>query len=330
MSCDGFAAEVYDLFALGALEGEERVELERHLAEACETCLRSVKRSLSIWPGFAAALTEDEESPVLRSRIVRMAELSNSMPGLSEPSKPSMPQPRIANSWYIRAMAALITITVGSAAWYAGRQSAAFSTSHVIADLEQKQKDTAAARLALQQATADKLALQKSLDALRNGTIAADQAKLQGRATQLEAELNQYKAALDREERAKAANGRIAAVLATPGVRLVPLKGVESAAHSTVYSLLTDKGGVLLVAAGLPVPNGNRQYQLWFLRKEDPKPANGGLFSVEADGRAVLEVDNPALTAGMTGLAVTEEPQGGSPAPTTTPILSASVEASQQ
>jgi anti-sigma-K factor RskA len=330
MSCDGFAAEVYDLFALGALEGEERVELERHLAEACETCLRSVKRSLSIWPGFAAAITGDEESPILRSRIVRMAELSKTMPGLSEPSRPSMAQPRVANSWFIRAMAALITIIVGSAAWYAGRQSAAFGTSHVIADLQQLQKDTAAARLEMEKTKTENSGLQKKLDSAQNGRLADDQAKLQERATRLEAELSQYKAALDREERGKAANGRIAAVLATPGVRLVPLKGVESAAHSTVYSLLTDKGAVLLVAAGLPVPGGNRQYQLWFLRKEDPKTADGGLFSVEADGRAVFEVDNPALTAGMTGLAVTEEPQGGSPAPTTTPILTASIEASQQ
>ncbi len=330
MSCDGFAAEVYDLYALGALEGEERVELERHLAEACETCVRSVKRSLSIWPALAAAITEDEESPPLRSRIVRMAELSKSMPALGEPSKPSRPLPRITNSWFIRAMAALITIIVGSAAWYAGRQSAAFGTSHVIADLEQMQKDTAAARLDLEKTKTDKAVLQKKLDATRNGSLADDQAKLQERATRLEAELSQYKAALGREERAKEANGRIAAILAAPGVRLVPLKGVESAAHSTVYSLITDNGGVLLVAAGLPVLTGNRQYQLWFLRKEDPKTTDGGLFSVEADGKAVFEVDNPALTAGMTGLAVTEEPQGGSPAPTTTPILTASIEAAQQ
>jgi anti-sigma-K factor RskA len=330
MSCDGFAAEVYDLFALGALEGEERVELERHLAEACETCLRSVKRSLSIWPGLGAAITNDAESPVLRSRIVRMAELSKSMPALSEPSRPSPAQPRITNSWFIRAMAALITVIVGSAAWYAGRQSAAFGTSHVIADLQQTQKDTAAVRLELEKTKTENSALQKSLDSLKGGTIANDEAKLQARATGLEAELSQYKAALAREERAKEANGRIAAVLATPGVRLVPLKGVESAAHSTVYSLITDKGGVLLVASGLPVPSGNRQYQLWFLRKEEPKATDGGLFSVEADGRAVLEVNNPALTAGMTGLAVTEEPQGGSPTPTGAPILTASIEAAQQ
>jgi len=227
-------------------------------------------------------------------------------------------------------MAAMVTIIVGSAAWYAGRQSAAFSTSHVIADLEQTQKDTAAARLELEKARDDKSALQRRIDSMKNGTMAGDQAKLQEKATRLEAELNQYEAALDREERAKAANGQIAAALAAPGVRLVPLKGVESAAHSTVYSLLTEKGGLLLVASGLPVPASNRQYQLWFLRKEDPKPTDGGLFSVEADGRAVFEVDNPALTAGMTGLAVTEEPQGGSPAPTTTPILTASIEGAQE
>lgn len=330
MSCDGFAAEVYDLFALGALEGEERAELERHLAEACETCLGSVKRGLSIWPALGVAITDDVEFPGLRSRIVRMAELTKSMPALSEPPKVHAVQPRIANSWFIRAMAALITVIVGSAAWYAGRQSAAFGTSHVIADLQQMQKDTAAARLELEKTKADNQTLRKSLDSLKGGTIANDQAKLQAKATGLEAELNQYKAALGREERAKAADGRIAAVLATPGVRLLPLKGVESAAHSTVYSLLTEKGTVLLVAAGLPVPGGNRQYQLWFLRKEEPKTTDGGLFTVEADGRAVFEVDNPALSAGMTGLAVTEEPQGGSPAPTTTPILSASVEAAQQ
>ena len=91
-------------------------------------------------------------------------------------------------------MAALITVIVGSAAWYAGRQSAAFGTSHVIADLQQTQKDTAAVRLELEKTKTENSALQKSLDSLKGGTIANDEAKLQARATGLEAELSQYKA----------------------------------------------------------------------------------------------------------------------------------------
>lgn len=330
MSCDGFAAEVYDLFVLGSLEGEERLALESHLAEGCETCLRAVKRSLSTWSGFATGIPEGEVSPDLRSRIVRMAELSKSIPVLSEPLKSSKAEPRITSSWFVRAMAASITIIVGTAAWYAGRQSAELSTSHVIVDLERVQRDSAKMRQELEAAKVARKSLETSLAAAHNGTIAGDQAKLQKKAQQLEAEVSQLDAELKREELTKAAIGRITAALTAPGVRLVSLKGVESAAHSTAYSLISENGRVVLVTSGLPAPAADHRYQLWLLRKEDPKVSDGGMFSVEADGRTVFEAYNATVTTGITGIAVTEEPQTGSPAPTTTPILTGSLEATQQ
>ncbi len=330
MSCDGFAAEVYDLFVLGALDGEERLALERHIDKGCETCLLSLKRSLSTWSDFAIATAEGETSPDLRSRIIRMAELSKSIPVLSQPSKPSRDEVRIASSWFVRVVAASITLIVGSAAWYAGRQSAGFDTSHMMADLERVQSDSAKTRQELDTARKDNRELETSIASLKNGSIAGDQAKLKQRILQLEAEISQLDAELKREGQAKGANAMITAALAAPGVHLVPLKGVESAAHSVAYSLVTETGRVVLVASGLAVPPADRRYQLWILRKEDPKVSDGGIFSVEADGKAVFEAYNPAVTTGLTGIAVTEEPQTGSPQPTTSPILTGSIEASQQ
>jgi hypothetical protein len=330
MSCDGFAAEVYDLFVLGALDGEERLALEHHIADGCDTCLLLVKRSLSTWSDFAIATAEGERSPDLRSRIIRMAELSKSIPVLSQPSRPSGGEVRIASSWFVRAVAASITLIVGSAAWYAGRQSAEFDASHVMANLERIQSDSAKTRGDLDATRKQKKELETSIASLKNGSIAGDQVKLKQRVQQLEAEISQLDAELKREGQAKGANAMITAALATPGVRLVPLKGVQSAAHSIAYSLVTENGRVVLVASGLAVPPVDRRYQLWLLRKEDPKVSDGGIFSVEADGKAVFEAYNAAVTTGLTGIAVTEEPQAGSPQPTTTPILTGSIEASQQ
>jgi hypothetical protein len=258
-----------------------------------------------------------------------MAELSKGIPALINPSNSSN-HTRIASSWFIRVMVACVTVIVGSAAWYAGRQSAAFSTSHIIADLKRSQDAGAVARMDLEVSRADNADLRRSIASMHNGTIVGDQAKIQDKTQSFEAEVFQLKAALAREESARSANGRLAAALGAPGVRLVPLKGVEAAAHSTAYSLLTENGHVVLVASGLPVPAVDRRYQLWLLRKEAPKISDGGIFSVEADGSAVYETDNASPSATLTGLEVTEEPLSGSAAPTATPILSASIEAGQQ
>jgi len=80
---------------------------------------------------------------------------------------------------------------------------------------------------------------------------------------------------------------------------------------------------VLHAVALQPAPAG-RTYQLWFLHGGAAVPAS--TFNSEAGGEAVVTVPGPADPAGLTGAAITEEPAGGSPQPTTTPILVGAVQ----
>jgi anti-sigma-K factor RskA len=67
------------------------------------------------------------------------------------------------------------------------------------------------------------------------------------------------------------------------------------------------------------VPSGNRVLQLWLIPKAPRgKPIPSLTLRPDADGHFVLLVSNPPeLMAETKALAITEEPAGGSPQPTT-------------
>jgi hypothetical protein len=65
------------------------------------------------------------------------------------------------------------------------------------------------------------------------------------------------------------------------------------------------------------MPSG-KVYQLWFIM--DGKPVPSLTFTPGADGRATLE-NIPMPAGAIAATAITVEPTGGSPAPTTTPIF---------
>jgi anti-sigma-K factor RskA len=75
---------------------------------------------------------------------------------------------------------------------------------------------------------------------------------------------------------------------------------------------------VLYVTSLQPAPRG-RAYQLWFLHGNKATPSV--TFNSEPAGTALLSLPGPAEVAGLTAAAITEEPEGGSPQPTSAPIL---------
>jgi hypothetical protein len=92
--------------------------------------------------------------------------------------------------------------------------------------------------------------------------------------------------------------------------------------HGRVF--VNARRGVLLLASNLPQAPAGKTYQLWVIPKGGaPKPA--GLFQSDAGGNATY-LSRGALDLSKTGaVAVTLEPEAGSPAPTTTPIIVAPV-----
>ena len=70
-----------------------------------------------------------------------------------------------------------------------------------------------------------------------------------------------------------------------------------------------------LVVAGLPALSSGRSYQVWFVRPDQSRAA-AGTFRVDSLGQAVARVAVPQPANDFHGVAITEEPAGGSPAPT--------------
>jgi anti-sigma-K factor RskA len=76
--------------------------------------------------------------------------------------------------------------------------------------------------------------------------------------------------------------------------------------------------GVVFIAAQLPSLAANRTFELWVIPAQgNPIPA--GVFRGEADASAIYVRQGPVMNAAA--MAVTVEPEGGSPQPTTTPFI---------
>jgi anti-sigma-K factor RskA len=76
----------------------------------------------------------------------------------------------------------------------------------------------------------------------------------------------------------------------------------------------------VLHAFRLPPAAAGRAYELWIIK--DGKPIPAGVFNSEEGGHALVQdITLPATAAGVQLVAITEEPAGGSPQPTSKPFL---------
>ena len=100
--------------------------------------------------------------------------------------------------------------------------------------------------------------------------------------------------------------------------RMVALKGSEAAhgAHVEVI-ILGDQRAVLMAEDMPPVPE-EKTFQIWIIVNDVPQPS--GLFETKDDPVATV-IDRPLR--GADAVAVSVEPEGGSPEPTTEPMLTA-------
>jgi anti-sigma-K factor RskA len=104
-------------------------------------------------------------------------------------------------------------------------------------------------------------------------------------------------------------------VLAAPDAQLVAAEGPDGSHAQIVVS--GSRGEAVFVASGLDPAPHEHTYELWLIDDTGATPA--GLFDVDDRGRATR-----VMTGDMTGtlaIGVTVEPAGGSPQPTTDPIM---------
>ncbi len=79
------------------------------------------------------------------------------------------------------------------------------------------------------------------------------------------------------------------------------------------------KLGIVVAGQSVPMPQGNRTFQLWLILKAPgAKPIPSFTWRPDADGNFKLLVADPPSAMEVTkALIITEEPVGGSPQPTT-------------
>jgi anti-sigma factor RsiW len=82
-------------------------------------------------------------------------------------------------------------------------------------------------------------------------------------------------------------------------------------------------GHAELEVTGMRNPAGGRVYQVWLKRGNGAPQPTDALFNVNVRGRGHVEV--PGSVDGVDEILVTSEPQGGSVAPTTKPVITAAV-----
>lgn len=126
-------------------------------------------------------------------------------------------------------------------------------------------------------------------------------------------------------ERAAVAEHEAALTAAARGrlVRIVALAPVEGASTAGYVSIVLPAAGTdeppRLLVTNLPAAPPQRSYQLWLI--EGGTPRGAGTFQGASAAVEVLSVQGNSSGAQI--VAITLEPRGGSPAPTTPPFLAA-------
>ena len=92
----------------------------------------------------------------------------------------------------------------------------------------------------------------------------------------------------------------------------------DNQAHGRVF--INTSRGLVFVGSQLPQLARDRTFQLWLIPATGA-PQSVGLFRPNTSGNVVDVRTQPVDTARIQAVAVSVEPQGGSPAPTTKPIL---------
>jgi anti-sigma-K factor RskA len=100
--------------------------------------------------------------------------------------------------------------------------------------------------------------------------------------------------------------------------RLVTLKGSGAARQARAEVMILDNDRAVLMAEEMPPVPEEKTFQIWVIQNNVPKP--GGLFE-QREEWVVTSIEIPVN--GANSIAITVEPEGGSPRPTTEPMLAA-------
>jgi anti-sigma-K factor RskA len=141
-----------------------------------------------------------------------------------------------------------------------------------------------------------------------------------GGAERLATELAQLRDTASAMQHSLAEQRSIVAALTGPGVRVIDVAAVSARAPFARMFWDQPANRWTFVAYNLPPAAPGRAYQLWLITR-DQRKVSAGTFAPSATGAAFLRASYTLARDSLLAIAVTNEPAGGSPQPTTTPFL---------
>jgi anti-sigma-K factor RskA len=261
MDCEQLAP-LYEEYALGVLEGEERAEIEAHLARQCPHCTPGIEKARWVVAHLAQISPQTQPPQSLKGKILDAAKSSGNVAEFAKPA----PSRATFPVWAWVAAAAL-----------------AIMTGYSIRQMGNQTAQLAELRREMRIATLQNKALQDQLEV----------------------------------------NRQITTVMMAPDS--MPLKLMPKDKNMPmVHAYLHPHMGVALTCEQMPAMPAALTLQLWSVPKNG-RPMSVAIFHPDSQGQIaiVAPVNMPMNEIAM--LAVTEEPAGGSPQPTTSIAWSAQV-----
>lgn len=216
-------------------------------------------------------------------------------------------------------------LTVGLATWFAGVQYGRMKNQQAVSEAADIQRSTNRLGAELTQQQNTNRALETVLKAQGTDKAARQIESMRTQILRLQAQIDQFETSTDLDRQLLNDNAQLITAFSVPGMRLIPLRGLEAAVKTVAYALIAPNNEIILVASALPHPSADRDFQLWISRKEEPHLISVGVFSPDDSGRALVRFStDPA--AEILSLEVTDEPLGGGDGPMGPKVLTSEPE----
>ncbi len=297
------------LYAIGALNEQERAEFERRLAASPELRARVAEERAAAL-ALMMAVEPIEPPPALKQKV---------MTRIGAPARPAKPAQSSGLSDWLRYLFGGFAVAFASLALVLGvglvnTQSQLAQQRTYSAQLEAQLRDVSAQLAASRDRAAQ---LERELSEAQNRLAQAEQRVLAAQADvdQARAELSAAQAEVERVRSELAVAKSELDVLSQADVRVASIPAFKDEFKQGSISLFYAPGAetALITARNLPPLSPDQTYQVWLIKGDLRLPSE--IFNTAPDGTGRLVVKSDEPFSAFDNIGVTIEPAGGRPTP---------------